>query len=170
MLRWSLLYWVRFYFYAISFFVHDAFYFKHRNKTPAVLSEGPAVINLLDDGEAVVMQKPDPAAAMANKAKLALSAISKDIKTKLILGIIIVVFFMGWGVVSSFYCLITTIVKYPLIGWFLLGGVLSYFVYRILHSIYMYFKLKKHHAVLSIIKELWQEAKLKSDKKLNQIS
>lgn len=155
-------YYIPFYFYSVLFFIQGLFS-KRRQPIPAPVS---SEINLLNEEESVLMKKPSQTEAMANKAMMGLSAIPKEHKKKIIIGIILTVFFILFGVVNFIYWSIVIIKKYNIVGLVLLEGILVYITYLILNSIYNYLKNKKYQPIILMIQIIWHEATLKAKLKL----
>ena len=91
MKRNNIVYYTQFYFYSILFFIEGLIY---PTKKPEPVVPVPASINLLDEQEGKVLDKPSEAEAMANKAKLGFSAIPQKYKKKLLILVPLTVFFI----------------------------------------------------------------------------
>lgn len=174
MRRKQFTYFIKFYFYAILFFIEDVF-FKDTDIAPELIyvQPIPAEINLLDMEEGVVSEKPSQADVLANQARLGLAGISKKYRKKLIIGLIVAAYFILFGAANTIYWLAVIIKKYNAVGWALLFAVSAGITYLLSMGIYRYFKNKKYQEVLVKIKKAlfdvnkaWQDSKIKAAQKL----
>lgn len=124
-------------------------------------------VNLLEEEQGVLIKKPSQMEAMANKAMLALAHLPKEHKTKIILGILLIVFSLFFAVINYIYWGVVIINKYNAIGWILLIGVLSYTAYVFYKSVYLFFKNKKYGPPFLTIHEIWCRAKHAAELKLS---
>lgn len=147
--------------FVILFFT-EGVWLRIRNKKPALVSTG---INLLEEGEVKLTPKPSQADAMANKAKFGINQVPKEHRGKAIAGIVTTIFFMIFGIVDFIRLSVLLINAYPIIGWILLSALLAFILYRISKSIYWYFVDRRHMKISSLIKTIWNEAKIKAELK-----
>lgn len=155
-------YYFKFYFFAVLFFIEGVWL---RSTGKYVAPSVPALPdeNWLEEGEVKVSVKPPQAEALANKANLGLSQVPEKYRKYVVWGIILLVFFLLFGIVNFIYWSAVIIKAYPTVGWILLYSLCAYILYRIGKSIYKYFSEKKYHKLLTLIKIIWSEAKQKAE-------
>lgn len=159
-------YLIKFYFWSTVFFIEGLINLLRNKKQVQPILTVSTGVNLLDGDEAVLAPKPSQSEAMKNKAMLGLSAMPSNKKKKLVLGIITLIYLVLFGAVNTVYWVVVLIKLHPVLGMVLLYATYLLISYTICKMIYKYFKSGKYKMHSSIIINIWNEAKLKSEKKL----
>lgn len=159
----TLIYYIQFYFWAVLFFIEGLYFLI---KKPKPTAQPSTEVNLLDDEEAKLAKKPSSAEAMANKARLGIAYLPKKDRKKIIIGIMLMVFFLLFGIANFIYWNTVIIKKYNIVGWVLLSGILTYLFYLFFISAHSYLKNKKYMPFIFTIQVTWYNAKNKSGMKL----
>lgn len=155
---------LRFYFWATLYFI-EGVWLRITGNTPKPIAQPSTGINLLDDGEAKLTPKPSQADALAHKAKFGMNQIPEEHKGKIIIGVILLIFFLFFGIVDFIIRLVTLIITYHIVGWIILYSLTTFIVYKVGKSIYKYFKEKRYKTTAIVIGVIWSEAKQKANLK-----